>query len=400
MIIANSQLDFAASQHKETTERRHETLEVETTARGGSNTRTRQVASDDQTDLSAQALDLARNIAADGGAIRVVEVERAEQLQGANLRQAMSDRGAGGPVLNSNPDNRFFPGNAPMLLRPMNPPPVPKTDGLDPNLRLAAAILESLTGKPIRYGDGQSIGTALKSSESIPVSSPIDGAPSTGMGMRYTERISVTERETSTYAARGEIHTADGKTINIDLMMEMHHSYSYEKTTTIEAGVQLMDPLIINFHGPAADLSNEKYAFDLDSDGDMEHISFASSGSGFLMLDKNGDGRANNGNELFGASSGDGFGDLSIYDKDQNGFIDEADPIFSELKIWVKNRDGSDSYLNLQDKGIGAIYLGAVQTPFEIKDDQNDLQGVVRSSSFFLREDGSAGTVQQVDLVV
>mgnify|MGYP000465316364 CR=1 FL=1 len=48
-------------------------------------------------------------------------------------------------------------------------------------------------------------------------------------------------------------------------------------------------------------------------------------GSGYLALNKNGDGVINDGSELFGTASGDGFYDLSMYDEDGNGWIDEND---------------------------------------------------------------------------
>lgn len=51
-------------------------------------------------------------------------------------------------------------------------------------------------------------------------------------------------------------------------------------------------------------------------------------------------------------------------------------------------------------KGIGAICLGSVDTDFSFKNDANQTQGELRQTGIFLREDGTAGTVQQIDLVV
>ena len=50
-------------------------------------------------------------------------------------------------------------------------------------------------------------------------------------------------------------------------------------------------------------------------------------GSGFLALDKDGNGKIDDGNELFGTKSSDGFGDLREYDSDGSGWIDENDEI-------------------------------------------------------------------------
>ena len=90
--------------------------------------------------------------------------------------------------------------------------------------------------------------------------------------------------------------------------------------------------------------------------------------------------------------------ELSVYDSDGNGWIDEADPIFDKLKIWSKDEAGNDVLVGLGVRGVGAIYLGSVPTGFAIKDNENVTQGIIRSTGVFLREDGSAGTVQQVDL--
>ena len=62
-------------------------------------------------------------------------------------------------------------------------------------------------------------------------------------------------------------------------------------------------------------------------------------------MDRNGDGKINDGSELFGTKSGDGFKDLASYDADGNGWIDENDAIFSQLKIWTKDEDGKDKLI-------------------------------------------------------
>lgn len=95
-----------------------------------------------------------------------------------------------------------------------------------------------------------------------------------------------------------------------------------------------------------------------------------------------------------------GFAELSTHDEDQNLWIDENDSIYSRLRVWSKDLQGNDQLIALGQRGVGAIYLGHATTPFEVKDDENQLQAVVRSSGIYLNEDGSGGTVQQVDLVV
>ena len=46
------------------------------------------------------------------------------------------------------------------------------------------------------------------------------------------------------------------------------------------------------------------------------------------------------------------------------------------------------------------MYLKDVTTLFDISDDQLEMHGKVRTSSIYLREDGTAGSVHEIDLVV
>ena len=158
------------------------------------------------------------------------------------------------------------------------------------------------------------------------------------------------------------------------------------------------DPLIINLDSNIASVSDQKFFFDLDSDGENEEISFAGRGSGFLALDKNGDGKINDGSELFGTVSGDGFADLAKYDRDGNGWIDEADEIFEKLLIWSKDANGNDQLVGLGKAGVGAICLSAQNTQFSMNNMHNEVNAMVRQTGMFLYENGGVGTIQQLDL--
>ncbi len=148
-------------------------------------------------------------------------------------------------------------------------------------------------------------------------------------------------------------------------------------------------------------VSDMKFKFDIDSDGKEEDISFVGQGSGFIALDKNEDGKINDGSELFGTKSGDGFSDLAEFDEDKNGWIDENDFVFSKLKVWTKDENGNDRLLNLKAADVGAIYLGNVDTEFSYKNMSGDTDGVLRKTGIYLKESsGVAGTVAHVDLAL
>lgn len=208
------------------------------------------------------------------------------------------------------------------------------------------------------------------------------------------------ETEKTAFAAAGTIKTADGR--EIEMKVQLHMSREFHEAN-VEYSVEtrpLTDPLVINRAGGAADLTETKYAFDLNSDGAEEQISFVTPATGgFLAYDRNKDGVINNGGELFGPERGNGFAELAAYDEDGNGWIDAADGVFYDLSIWSKTTDGKDQLIAVADTGIGAIYLTAADTPFAITTDGNEMLGQVRRSSVYLNENGSAGVIQQVDLV-
>jgi len=161
-----------------------------------------------------------------------------------------------------------------------------------------------------------------------------------------------------------------------------------------------IDPLVINYGGTAASLMGDRFMFDLTSDGNLDSLAVLGEGSGFLAVDWNGDGIINDGSELFGPSTGCGFSELRQYDLDGNGWIDANDEIFDKLVVWHRDKDGNDTVFTLRELGIGAIYLGDIATEFSFKDETNQTLGIMRSTSFFLKECGGAGTVSHIDMMI
>lgn len=208
------------------------------------------------------------------------------------------------------------------------------------------------------------------------------------------------EAEDTAFRTSGTVRTADGREISFGLELGMSRRFREEtKIENITEIVDLTDPLVINLDGNIAGLSDQKFMFDIDADGEEESISYLQGGSGYLALDKNGDGVINDGSELFGTKSGDGFADLAEYDADGNGWIDENDPIFDKLLIWAKDENGKDELYTLKEVGVGAICLQRAATDFSLNSQKDNTQnGQIRSTGIFLYENGNAGTMQQLDL--
>lgn len=221
------------------------------------------------------------------------------------------------------------------------------------------------------------------------------------MNMAGVENISYAEQEQTSFHTQGKVVTKDGREIDFGIDMQMSRSFAeyYERRQTAVEKT-FCDPLVINLDTDIAQLSDQKFMFDIDNDGILDRISQLSAGSGYLALDKNGDGRINDGGELFGTQSGNGFADLAAYDDDGDGWIDEDDEIFDRLVIWAKDENGKDKLYHLKEKGIGAICLSSAATEFALKSGQtNETNGMIRRTGMFLFENGKAGTVQHVDLV-
>ena len=191
---------------------------------------------------------------------------------------------------------------------------------------------------------------------------------------------------------------ADGKEMNISIDLSLSRSFIQKNRTNISLA-SLYDPLVISLDGGMPNLSSSKFAFDIDSDGKSDQISLLKNGSGFLALDRNSNGKIDDGGELFGTKSGDGFGDLSKYDDDDNGWIDSNDAIFDKLRIWSKTSN-KDELLALGEVGIGAIFLGNTQTPFSLKSESNELLGEMRKSGMVLFENFKAGVISHIDMAV
>ncbi len=229
---------------------------------------------------------------------------------------------------------------------------------------------------------------------------PQDGTSIPQMVLRsYTEEHYYSESEETVFSAAGKVVTADGREITFNVGLQMSRSFEEYYSERYEVLQSMCDPLVINLDTNIAGVSDQKFLFDIDADGVLDNISSLNAGSGYLALDLNGDGVINDGSELFGTKSGDGFKDLAKYDLDGNGWIDEADPIWSKLLIFTQGSSGETMLYGLSEKGVGAICLGNVGTDFSLNSaSTNQVNAAIRKTGIFLYEDGNVGTVQHLDL--
>lgn len=207
------------------------------------------------------------------------------------------------------------------------------------------------------------------------------------------------EQEQLAFVANGQVSTADGREIRFDLGFALNYQ-KLQLSERLTSSAALKDPLVLNLEGLVPGFSSARFEFDLDADGSSESLTQLANNSAFLALDRNGNGQIDDGNELFGARSGNGFAELSALDEDGNGILDEADSGFASLRLYRSDT----ALLTLGDQKIGAIFLNAAATPFMHLGGDQGAQGespaVLRQTGLYLTEDGKAGTVQQIDLRV
>ncbi|QPK63315.1 hypothetical protein IVG45_21355 [Methylomonas sp. LL1] len=265
-------------------------------------------------------------------------------------------------------------------------------------MQIIRRMVEEMTGQKLKLFSPHDLqGTVDEISYQEPQQPPARQQDS-GAGLVYEQTLSYAESETTTFSAEGTINTKDGKSVDFSVSLSMSRSFYTESSLSVRVGdAAKTDPLVVNFDGNAAELTSTLFQFDIDADGSLDQIATLKSNSGMLALDKNQDGKVNDGSELFGPKTGDGFAELAAYDEDNNQFIDEADSIYQQLRIWQRHEDGSEQLVALGEKNIGAIYLGHVTTPFQLKTDDNRSLGEVASSGVYVSEQGAVGTIQQIN---
>jgi len=222
-----------------------------------------------------------------------------------------------------------------------------------------------------------------------------EGPELKGRGFTVMELIHTSESESCTFAASGNVCLADGSTRDFNVG---YHMERQEESTSVGVGT-FRDPLMLDLGAPENKFGANAIEFDIDADGDTERVKMPTGNTAVLFIDNNRNGKADDGSELFGARSGDGFADLAKLDSDGNGWIDEGDAAFADLKLWQTGEDGKSEVKSLAEAGIGALATQNASTPFTIKND-GEAVGQQRASSVWLGETSGAGLVRQVDLAI
>lgn len=255
-------------------------------------------------------------------------------------------------------------------------------------------LVQKLAGKDIEWFNSKEIEHMHSTTQTIPTTQ--SDSEQQGPIKVIVEELHH-EHQANSLKMAGKITTVAGRDISFEFKLNFEQNYT-EYQRSIET-INMKDPLVISFTNKPVAFEESSYQFDIDADGNKDTITQLEKGYGYLAFDRNNNGKIDDGQELFGALSSNGFAELSQYDEDGNGFIDENDVIFDSLKVWIKNNK-EDKLISLNEANIGAIATQSVNSPLNIRNGNGELKGAIRESSFYLNNDGNVGLIQQIDFVV
>ncbi|MGX8835643.1 hypothetical protein ACWG0P_15690 [Amedibacillus sp. YH-ame6] len=166
---------------------------------------------------------------------------------------------------------------------------------------------------------------------------------------------------------------------------------------------QKVDPLIFDIDGDGLKPTSilDGAYFDLDGNGKKERMSWVGSGDGLLVYDRTENGVIDNGKELFsnftilanGTQAQSGLQALVEFDENKDGIIDEKDSIFSKLRLWMDNGDGiseAGELKTLKELGIKSISL-------KTKGNIVSFNGIeIRNEGTYSKDDGTTGEFGEI----
>jgi Ca2+-binding RTX toxin-like protein len=159
----------------------------------------------------------------------------------------------------------------------------------------------------------------------------------------------------------------------------------------------MRDPIILDLDGDGIQLTSltgSNVHFDYAGDGFAERTGWVSPNDGILAIDLNGNGRIDDGLELFGSPTQDGFAILEKRDTNADGVIDALDADFDKLLVWRDlNQNGVSDEGELQSlaqTGIASISL------YTQKLNGTNAGNNLGYGATFTRTDATTGTAETV----
>ncbi len=192
------------------------------------------------------------------------------------------------------------------------------------------------------------------------------------------------------YSAKTEVSSStDGKTLSKESIQKAQISIRFTSATTQSAKA---DPIVLDLDGNGIRASGLKdgQLFDINADGKMDLTSFILGGDGLLALDRNRNGKIDDGSELFGDQLGasNGFEELRKLDDNKDGIVNSKDRAFANLSLLttIADRPGELQLTSLAQAGVAALRLAYHSEEESLNPDVS----IVQKGSF-VKADGTQG---------
>ncbi|MDA0748328.1 MAG: hypothetical protein O2954_17565 [bacterium] len=161
-----------------------------------------------------------------------------------------------------------------------------------------------------------------------------------------------------------------------------------------EEAMNEADPLVLDLAGDGVNLTGaaKGVMFDIDGDGRKERTSFVQGDDAFLALDRNGNGRIDDGKELFGDQHGaaHGFAELARFDGNADGRIDRNDEVYQHLRVF-QDKNGNGDVEAGEIRGLEAVGVEAVELAYEAVNRRTASGDRVTQQGVFVRSGGQRG---------
>jgi hypothetical protein len=162
--------------------------------------------------------------------------------------------------------------------------------------------------------------------------------------------------------------------------------------TSVSLQTEKADPLVLDLDGNGIHVSGllDGKIFDINADGKLDLTNFILGGDGLLALDRNQNGKIDDGLELFGGPQGarNGFEELRKYDRNQDGVIDPEDPDYHKMSVVTTGPDqpGELQLASLAQAGVAALKLAYQEENKPLNPEVTQTQ-----TGSFVRTNGSSG---------
>jgi len=195
----------------------------------------------------------------------------------------------------------------------------------------------------------------------------------------------------------------DNQAVNLNYQLTLKSEYRTESNVEMTAAA-LKDPLIIQFGEHSIGNIIGYQSLDINNDKQTDNLPIFSGDVGYLVYDKNNDLQVQNGSELFGPTTNNGFAELAMLDSNNNGFFDQHDDSYQQVYIWQPSQQNSQTQIapqnliSLSQAGIKAISLNAIATQFNFRSNQGEIDAQLTQSSFAITNNNQAMGVHQIDV--